>query len=115
MEILAKLLAVFFLTSVAVAEMDYPDISKSGKLFTVKLVPGDKNLTVNVAGNKTIDLQWDKTGLQAYLILGKTVKPLKVTKGTENFTINESVPKPSDLRLEVTSQGRSESIDVPLR
>ena len=108
-------LAVFFLASVAMAEMDYPDISKSGKLFTVKLVPGDKNVTVNVAGNKTIDLQWDKTGLQAYLILGKTMKPLKVTKGIENFTIDENVPKPSELRLEVTSQGKSESINVPLR
>lgn len=115
MKVAAKFLLVILFSAVAFAEMDYPDISKAGKLFTVKLVPGDKQMTVNIAGNKTVDLQWDKTGLQAYIILGKIVKPLKVTKGSESFTIDESLPKPSELKLEVTSQGKSESINVPLR
>ena len=112
---LTKILTILSLTTVAFADMEYPDISRSGKLFTVKVTPGDKNLSVNIAGNKTLDLQWDKTGLQAYLILGKTVKPLKVTKDKAKFIINEDLPRPSEIKLEVSNGPNAEAINVPLR
>jgi hypothetical protein len=97
------------------ADMEYPDIKKAGKLFTVTLTPGAKEASVHVVGNKTLDLQWDKTGLQAYLILGKTVRPLKVTKTKDTFVINEEVPKPSELKLELSHQDKKEEINIPIR
>lgn len=93
---------------------DVANLKRSGKLFTVTVVPSQKHMMVHVVGNKTVDMQWDKTGLNAYLILGKKVTPLKVTKSNEAFVIDENVPRPSELKLEVSNEGKSESINVPL-
>jgi hypothetical protein len=115
MKYLLAILLCQVLIQQAVAESDdLTNLKRSGKLFTVTVVPGDKHTMVHVIGNKTVDLQWDKTGLNAYLILGKKVTPLKVTKSEENFVITEDMPRPSELKLEVSSQGKKESINVPL-
>ncbi len=114
MKYLLAVLLTIWVYQVRAESDDLTNLKRSGKLFTVTVVPAEKQMMVHVIGNKTVDMQWDKTGLNAYLILGKKVTPLKVTKSRDSFIIDEDVPRPSELKLEVSNEGKSESINVPI-
>ena len=88
---------------------------RAGELVTLKLVPKDKHLTVQLAGKKAADFKWTDVGLEAYVIVAGNVRPLKVVKGGSGYEIREQIERPAQLRFDIKSRGQQERIELPLK
>ena len=86
---------------------------QEGKLFVVKLVPGDKNMKIMLVGKEAVDLDWKSTDLKVTLDLGKNLKRrLKILKKDSFFTIEDDLAKENQYRLEVQTMHKGVSDTV---
>lgn len=92
-----------------------PEMKTTGSLFTVRIVPKEKQLGVFIVGNQVADFSIEDAGLKAYLMIGKKKRPLDVTKTATNFVINEDVQRPAQLRFEISHKKQRENIELKLK
>ncbi|MCM2282489.1 MAG: hypothetical protein NDI61_11665 [Bdellovibrionaceae bacterium] len=93
----------------------YPKL-KEGQLFTVKLIPGAKELQVFLAGHKQAEVRLTDVGFEAYVRgSGGKMKPLTATNKGTYFSIPAPTSTDSELRLKLDYQGAKEEYQFPLK
>lgn len=93
-----------------------PETCRNGELFSLRVVPQNKQLIVQVAGRKSAIVESKNLGMKAYLVKGNDVSPLTLTQGpNSSYMINESIEKPADLRFDLQNDAHRETITVPFR
>jgi len=87
-------------------------LTGSGKLFTVKMIPADKQMKVFVVGNKAADVRITDLGLEAYVKVGNEFKPITLKRSEQYYVLPEELKPNSDLRFDVKSSKDKESIFI---
>ncbi|HPI41595.1 MAG TPA: hypothetical protein PLJ21_12375 [Pseudobdellovibrionaceae bacterium] len=81
-------------------EMAPPGLIQSGQLFTVKVVPFDKEAKIYIVGKENVKINWQGTDLEATLQLPQGEKKITLIKGKDHFLIKESIKGNLDLKLQ---------------
>ena len=90
-------------------------INREGEMFNLKIVPGNKSVSVFVVGNKMADFRFTDTGLKAYIRTGNKLRPIAVQRQDDHYILTDTFNPSSVLSLEVSHKNKKENIDVPLK
>lgn len=91
-----------------------PGFIQSSQLFTVTVVPMDKEARIYIAGKENIDINWKGTDLEATIILPSGEKKLTLIKGNDHYLIQESVKGTLNLKLRTKSNAHVEKFHFKL-
>lgn len=91
---------------------------KAGKIFTIRVVPGSKNLDVFVVGSKSATLDWSELNVVATIKVGKKKWFIIPEKLDDRFVITEPTDIPTNaktqLRLLLDHKEDDEVLEVDL-
>lgn len=91
-----------------------PSQLHEGKMFSLKLTPGEKKLDILVTGKKAATLNVSDLGLTASLLANGKTYTLVPRKQKEGFSIDLPVESKSNLKLDIKYKGDTENFDIPL-
>ncbi len=113
------LVAAMMVTAVSFAESSgrtqFPGtIVQQGNLVDLKIVPGDKEISVFLVGDKVANMKINDVGLEAQVQVGKELQSLTVTRKEGHFVIKNGTTSRA-LKLKLKSNDLSEQFDVHLK
>lgn len=92
-------------------------ITQSGKLFSVKMVPGDSVTSFFVVGKKAVDIKVDNLQVEATYFEGldeKKARKLVLKRQADHF-LYEGVINPGKVRLDIKSMNPTQSEKIEMK
>ncbi len=77
-----------------------PGMVQSGQLFTVKIVPLEKEAHIYVVGKENVKLDWSGTDIEATISFGSEEKKLTLYKGKDYFVVKQPLKGGLNLKLQ---------------
>lgn len=123
MKLLKVIIGLFFLIKLAFSwaqdSIDPKDVSylkQTGQMFTVKIIPGDKESKFFILGKEAIKIKLDKLKIEASLVSGKLEKKISLRQQEDYFVT--SVPLKGDqlnLKIQEEAPGKMDEIKIKLK
>jgi len=115
MNLLAAFVGLVLQVSAAQAQTNERtrEISRAGEMFTLRYEPGNKKITLGLVGRPEAQVRWDKTELEVLSNFQGLTESHRVRKNTNSFTILDATNPKSELKVQIKSDGKQETITIP--
>lgn len=95
---------------------DPTHLVRQGKIFTVRIVPGDKQTSFYIVGNKVADIQFNQLSVDA-TILGPngTTQKLELFKKKDHFVHNGKLDTDTKIEMKIQQPKANKTEKLELR